>query len=103
MLSTEKPSVLAGTVKPLGRLLASHYLVISLSSGELCGQEEMPAGWAAPSFCSKGIRFSSLSCQGKPLSKPVSILHVGRRLMLAPKLGSHSGGECECTHVHACL
>lgn len=55
------------------------------------------------SVSSQGIRFSSLSCQGKPLSKPVSILHIGRRLRLAPKLGTRSGGVCECIHVHVCL
>lgn len=57
------------------------------------------------SVSSKGIRFSSLSCQGKPLSKPVSILHIGRRLMLALKLVSRSGEVCvhTCVTAHMCM
>lgn len=52
MLSTEKPSILAGTGKPQGRFLASHYLVNKVHSQESCvDRERCQQGWAAPSLC----------------------------------------------------
>lgn len=95
MLFTEKPSILAGTGKPQGRFLASHYLVNKVHSrgprkAVWTGKDASRGGLHPASVSNQGIRFNSLSCQGKPLSKPVSILQVGRRLMLALKLSTHS-------------
>ena len=73
----------------------------TLGPDPILGLSVKDARWVCLASGGKELGSAAFRAKASLLSKPVSILQIRRRPMLALMLGTCSGGVCVCVHAHA--